>query len=91
MKVALLLVGFGHVARRFVQLLEESRPALQERSIEPVVVGIVTQRHGGVFDEAGLDAIRAAEIRVEETLCHDESICDAQKREYQVICTKYPR
>jgi homoserine dehydrogenase len=63
MKVALLLVGFGHVARRFVQLLEESRSALQELSIEPIVVGIVTQRHGGVFDEAGLDAIRAAEIR----------------------------
>ena len=27
------------------------------------MVGIVTQRHGAVYDEAGLDAIRAAEIR----------------------------
>ena len=63
MKPALLLVGFGHVARRFVQLLEESKPKLQELGIEPVVVGIVTRHHGAVFEEAGLDAIRAAEIR----------------------------
>lgn len=63
MKAALVLVGFGHVARRFVRLLEESRAALQDLEIEPVVVGIVTRRHGAVFDEAGLDAIRAAEIR----------------------------
>jgi homoserine dehydrogenase len=63
MKTALLLVGFGHVARRFVRLLEESRDAMQDLRIEPRVVGIVTRRHGAVFDEAGLDAIRAAEIR----------------------------
>jgi homoserine dehydrogenase len=63
MKVALLFVGFGHVARRFVALLEESRQALQDLGIEPVVVGIVTRRHGAVYEEAGLDAIRAAEIR----------------------------
>jgi len=63
MKLALLLVGFGNVARRFVELLDESRDAMRDLGIEPVVVGIVTRRHGAVFDEAGLDAIRAAKTR----------------------------
>lgn len=60
MRVALLLIGFGHVGRRFVHLLEELRPALDARGIEPVVVGIATRRHGSVFDEAGLDAAQIA-------------------------------
>lgn len=60
MKIALLLVGFGNVARRFVHLLDESREMLAAEDLEPVVVGIVTRRHGGVYEKAGLDAIRAA-------------------------------
>ena len=64
-KIALLFVGFGNVARRFVQLLDETRPTLTALGIEPVVVGITTRRHGGVFDGAGLDAIRAARIVAE--------------------------
>ena len=55
MKIALLLVGYGHVARRFVQLLDESRPALSALEIEPVIVGVATRRHGAAFDAAGLD------------------------------------
>ena len=51
---ALLLVGFGNVARRFVRLLEELRPALTALGIEPVVVGIATRRHGSTFNAAGL-------------------------------------
>jgi len=62
MRIDLLLVGFGHVGRRFAQLLEESRPALADLGIEPRVVGIVTRRHGAVLESAGLDAIRAARI-----------------------------
>ena len=62
MRIDLLLVGFGHVGRRFVHLLEESRDALAELGIEPRVVGIVTRRHGAVFESAGLDASRAARI-----------------------------
>ena len=46
MKIALLLVGFGNVARRFVQLLEESRAELAALEIEPVIVGIVTRGMG---------------------------------------------
>ena len=56
MKIALLLVGYGNVARRFVQLLDESRAALSALGIEPVVVGVATRRHGAAFDAAGLDA-----------------------------------
>ena len=61
MRIALLLLGFGHVARRFVQLLEESRGELDRLGIEPVVVGVVTRRHGGMYDKAGLDMLRALE------------------------------
>jgi homoserine dehydrogenase len=63
MRVALLLVGFGHVARRFVTLLEESRVGLNALGIEPRVVGIATGRHGALWDETGLDAVHAASVR----------------------------
>jgi homoserine dehydrogenase len=55
-QIALALVGYGHVARRFVQLLDESRDALAALGIEPIVVGIATRRHGSVFDAAGVNA-----------------------------------
>jgi homoserine dehydrogenase len=60
LRVALALIGFGHVGRRFVHLLRELQPALDARHIEPVVVGIATRRHGAAFDGAGLDALQAA-------------------------------
>jgi homoserine dehydrogenase len=55
MRIALLLVGFGHVAQRFVTLLDESRDALAALDIEPRVVGVSTRRGGFWFDGAGLD------------------------------------
>ena len=58
MRIALLLVGYGNVGRRYVELLGESQAALAAIGIEPVVVGIVTRRHGGIFDPAGLDEVR---------------------------------
>lgn len=60
MRIALLLVGFGHVGRRFVQLLDEQRAFLDAAGVTPVVVGITTGRHGSVFDGVGLDASRLA-------------------------------
>ena len=60
MKIALLLVGYGNVARRFVQLLDELHPHLAARGVEPMIVGVMTRRHGRVFDSAGLDAARVA-------------------------------
>ena len=60
MTLTLLLAGYGNVARRFVTLLDETRPALNALGIEPVIEGVVTRRHGSVRDEAGLDAITIA-------------------------------
>jgi homoserine dehydrogenase len=73
MKVAIALIGFGHVARRYVRLLDELRDTLVALGVEPVIVGIATKRHGAVFDGAGLDAAQAAQ-RVErgETLGANE-------------------
>ena len=56
MKIALLLAGFGNVAQRFVQLLDESRDCLRNERIEPCIVGAITRRHGKAIDvSAGLD------------------------------------
>jgi len=61
--IDLLLVGFGHVARRFVRLLAELRPALDQLDLAPRVVGIATARHGHAYDARGLDANAAARLR----------------------------
>jgi homoserine dehydrogenase len=61
MRIALLLVGFGHVGQRFVHLLRELKPCLDERGIAAEVVGIVTRRRGAVWEDTGLDAIRMAQ------------------------------
>ena len=53
----LLLVGFGHVAQRFVTLLEEQRaPLAREHGMAVRVIGIVTRRHGRAVAPRGLDA-----------------------------------
>lgn len=68
MTPALVLVGYGHVGRRFVRLLDESRSALEALGIHPRVVGVVTRRHGAVLDPAGLDAARIdAALRADAT------------------------
>jgi homoserine dehydrogenase len=56
----LLLIGFGHVGRRFATLLGELRPELDALGIDPRVTGIVTARHGFLYDERGVDAAAAA-------------------------------
>jgi len=62
----LALVGFGHVGRRFVRLLDERAEQLRrEHSVECRVIGICTRRHGTARNLAGLDA-RAAASLVEE-------------------------
>jgi homoserine dehydrogenase len=59
-RLDLFLVGFGHVGRRFVRLLDESHDALAAMGLDVRVVGIRTARHGAAFDAAGLDAVAAA-------------------------------
>jgi homoserine dehydrogenase len=57
----LILVGFGHVGRRFVRLLDELAPTLQRRhDIQTRVTGIATRTRGQAFDLKGLDAVALA-------------------------------
>ena len=56
-RVDLVLLGFGGVARRFVELLEARRDRLP---FATRVVGVATARHGCALAPAGLDAPAAA-------------------------------
>jgi homoserine dehydrogenase len=52
----LALVGYGHVAKRFVTLLEEQREWLAlECDLECRIVGVATRTHGARFDPRGVD------------------------------------
>jgi len=54
--LAIALVGFGNVARRFVRLLDEVAERLE---FNWTLVGISTRHHGSVVDPDGIDATRA--------------------------------
>jgi homoserine dehydrogenase len=57
----LALIGFGHVARRFVRLLDEQRHRLAaDEGLEYRIVGIATRRHGALHDADGVDAALAS-------------------------------
>ena len=61
--VDLLLVGFGHVGRRFVTLLNEIGARLEaDEGLTWRVVGIVTRTHGAALDPAGMDVGRALAV-----------------------------
>jgi homoserine dehydrogenase len=65
MRADLVLVGFGHVGRRFARLLEERRDWLAlDYDLDTRIVGIATQHHGAIFRETGLDAVAAA-VKIE--------------------------
>lgn len=52
----LALVGFGHVAKRFVTLLEEQREWLaRDCDLECRIIGVATRTHGARFDAGGVD------------------------------------
>jgi len=54
----LLLVGYGHVAQRFVALLTEQRSRLaHDHGVRTRVVGIATRRRGQVYNGRGLSAV----------------------------------
>ena len=55
-EIALALVGFGNVGRRFLRLLDEAADRLDFRWR---LVAISTRRHGNVVDPAGIDPARA--------------------------------
>jgi homoserine dehydrogenase len=60
--LVLLLVGYGHVGRRFVALLDElaGRVGFTYR-----IGGIVTRHHGSAIRAGGLDAARASALVLE--------------------------
>jgi homoserine dehydrogenase len=59
----LVLIGFGHVGRRFVQLLaERERVLAEEHGTACRVAGIATLRHGTALFPEGLNAARAASL-----------------------------
>ncbi len=56
----LVLVGFGHVGRRFGRLLGEQRDRLaREHRLACRVIGIATRNHGAAINRRGLDLDRA--------------------------------
>ena len=55
-ELSLVLIGFGHVARRFIRLLGETADRLD---FTWKVAAIATRRHGSVVDAAGVDVRRA--------------------------------
>lgn len=55
-ELALALVGFGHVGRRFVGLLDEVADRLP---FDWRLVAVATRHHGTVVDPNGIDATRA--------------------------------
>ena len=62
LRLDLLLVGFGNVARRFARLLEARRGRLlRDEALELRTIGIFTRRHGGLFGADGIAADRIAD------------------------------
>jgi homoserine dehydrogenase len=60
MHADLVLVGFGHVGRRFARLLDEQRERLAaDHGLTCRIVGISTRRHGVLFDSDGVDVLPA--------------------------------
>ncbi len=60
----LALVGFGHVGRRFAQLLDERHERLLlDHQLDCRIVGIATAGHGSIFEKGGVDVAAAAACR----------------------------
>jgi homoserine dehydrogenase len=75
-ELALALVGFGNVARRFVRLLDEAADRLD---FTWKLVGVATRHHGSVVDLDGIDATRALSM-VEHASSLDRLDADPRER-----------
>lgn len=60
-RVNLLLLGFGHVGRALVALLDQQRAGLQAEGLDLRITGAAA-RHGSVYDGHGLDLHRLKEL-----------------------------
>lgn len=60
MELRLAILGFGNVGRAFARLLLRKAPTLEaDYDLTCSVVGLMTARHGGAVDPAGIDLRRA--------------------------------
>ncbi|HEV3139275.1 MAG TPA: hypothetical protein VGY57_02100, partial [Vicinamibacterales bacterium] len=75
----LILVGFGHVARRFASLLHEKRAFLTREGVVVRVVGIATRRHGCAYRARGL-SLRNADRALREPQVAMAFVVDAIAR-----------
>ncbi len=75
-ELALALIGFGHVARRFVGLLDEVADRLP---FDWRLVAVATRHHGSVVDPNGIDATRAV-ATIGSTLSLDRLDKDPRQR-----------
>jgi len=75
MTLDLVLVGFGHVARRFAALLEEKRSTLSgDLGLSTRVIAVTTKRHGRAFAPRGLDPqALAAAVERGDAIGRDET------------------
>jgi homoserine dehydrogenase len=65
LRADLALIGFGHVGRRFLTLLEDRRDhLLREFQLECRIVGIATASHGAVASLEGIDTRLATARRI---------------------------
>jgi homoserine dehydrogenase len=63
MELRLAILGFGNVGRAFAQLLLRKAPKLEaDYDLTCSVVGLMTARHGGAMDPAGIDLQTALDM-----------------------------
>ncbi len=63
MELKIAMLGFGNVGRAFARLLLRKAPVLKaDYDLTCSVVGLMTARHGGAVDPAGIDLQRALRL-----------------------------
>ena len=63
MDLRLAILGFGNVGRAFARLLLRKAPTLaSDYDLTCAVVGVMTARHGGAIDSAGVDLHKALDV-----------------------------
>ena len=72
MRIDLALIGFGHVGRAFVRLLDSRRDRLlRDWKLDCRITGIATRSRGAVVNHAGIDAVAASQIVEAGGALHD--------------------
>ena len=81
MQLDLVLVGFGHVTRRFVSLLAERRAILQrEYDLTTRIVGIATKSHGCVLDANDVRSAKVFRLRSSNSASYGGQVARLPRR-----------